>query len=164
MIAGLRHILPPNHQLAQLSAIVTYIQSHLAPTDTVHGIALTTSNLPGSFKITWGIESTSSRTYTFLGSKGKLVVDFSPRDGDIQLVTITPADGSKVNEFKIKANAMASEFEAFGKALQGGLESEEGKLVQERSGARATLRDLEVIEKALGSGGILVKLVEGLDA
>ena len=59
---------------------------------------------------------------------------------------------------KAKAQAVFSEFEFFGAALVGGIDSETAKEVDARSGPRATLQDLAVIEGALGSNGAVVEL------
>lgn len=46
---------------------------------------------------------------------------------------------------------MEEEFEAFGKALVEGIESDSWKEVMRRSGPRATMRDLAIIEGGLKS-------------
>jgi predicted dehydrogenase len=163
-IAALRHMLPAPHALSAISAFTSAIQSHLPPADTLHAMVQTTAGACGSIKIAWGIESSVTRRYEFLGSKARLEVEFLPPSSagaqEVRRVILTPVQGEQ-QTFTLPADAMRSEFDFFARALAGGVGSEAELEVQKRSGPRATLRDVEVVEKALASRGSLQQLLEG---
>ncbi|KAM0753000.1 NAD(P)-binding protein [Meredithblackwellia eburnea MCA 4105] len=152
-IAALRHILPS--PIANVSAVTSQIQPHLAPSDLLHGIATTASGVQGSLRISWGIPSSTKRLIIIYGSEGRVEADYSPfEDGNFVARTYLSADPDTPSyEVKAKAQGVVSEFAFFGKALLAGPGSKEAELVQERSGPRATLRDVAVIEGALTSQG-----------
>jgi predicted dehydrogenase len=160
-VAGLRHILP--YPITSIFASSSQIQDFLPPCDTLSGILTATppassssaTPVTGTFTFSFGTESGTARNYTILGSKASLVVDFSK--GSIHTVTLstlpTNADESEPHNLVIEfpQRGVEEEFEAFGQALSDGPESESWKEVMRRSGPRATLRDLGVIEGGLKS-------------
>ncbi|ORY89324.1 hypothetical protein BCR35DRAFT_300458 [Leucosporidium creatinivorum] len=163
-IAALRHMFPAPHSLTSISAFTTAIQPHLPPADTLHAMVRTASAI-GTIKIAWGVESSVTRRYEFLGSEGRLEVEFLPPpkigEQEARKVILTPVKGEQ-QVVTLLADAMRSEFDFFARALAGGVGSEAEMEVQKRSGSRATLRDVEVVEKALSSGGSVQQLAEGL--
>lgn len=163
-IAALRHMLPAPHALAAISAFTSAIQPHLPPADTLHAMVQSTAGACGSIKIAWGVESSVTRRYEFLGSKGRIEVEFSPPSAgeqEVRRVMLTPVGGEQ-QIFVLPADAMRSEFEFFARALAGGIGSEAELEVSKRSGPRATLRDVELVEKSLTSQGSVQQLVEGI--
>lgn len=146
--AGLRHILPCD--ITSIVATSSLLQPHLPPFDTLHGVLSTSSPAQGTFSISFGIESATKRMYTFRGSKGTLVVDFSGRG--IHVLTLFLVESGEQMVIEIAGRGVEEEFEAFAKALEGGMGSEAAAGVEERSGPRAALRDLAFIEGALRSG------------
>lgn len=170
-IAGLRRILsgasPTGDRIATLSALTSAIHPDVPPADTLHAIARTSAGVPGSIKIAWSSEASIERSYTFLGSRAQLKVDFSANEAKTIRVTITPAtEGPQTREVKrvevleFETAAMKEEFAWFARAIAGGAESEAAKEVEERSGSRMALRDVAVIEAALKSEGGLVDVIE----
>ncbi|KAI5479865.1 NAD dependent oxidoreductase [Pseudohyphozyma bogoriensis] len=155
-IAGLRHMLPS--PLAKLSAFVTQVQPHLAPSDLLHAIVETETGVQGSVRISWGIESTVKRLYSFYGPLGRVEVDFSPYE-DNKFVVTTTLVGQEPEVVKAVAEAVVQEFAYFGKALLAGPGSAEAEDVERRSGPRATLKDLAVIQGALSSKGSPVDVI-----
>ncbi|KAI5480941.1 NAD dependent oxidoreductase [Pseudohyphozyma bogoriensis] len=158
-VAGLREILPC--RLTALTATRALLQPYLAPFDTLQGLFRTDSAAIGTFNITFGNESTPSlRQYVFRGSKATLLVEMFPAGA--QRVTLTPVASpgvvpaaAGVNDslvIELKENALRDEFVSFSEALVAGMGSEEARDVDRKSGPRAALKDLEVIEKALKSG------------
>ena len=100
-----------------------------------------------------------------MGSKAALTVDFSKPVHTLTLSTLpTDPDESDPHNLVIELpqRGVEEEFEAFGRALVGGCDSTAWTDVMERSGPRATLRDLGIIEGALKSSreGKAVDLVE----
>jgi predicted dehydrogenase len=163
-VAGLRHILP--YPITAVSAVSSQIQEFLPPCDTLSGIltatplASSTSSpsskpITGTFAFSFGTESGTARNYTILGSKASLTVDFSK--GSIHTLTLstlpTNDDESEPHNLVIEfpQRGVEEEFEAFGKALVEGIESDSWKEVMRRSGPRATMRDLAIIEGGLKS-------------
>ncbi|BGP13048.1 hypothetical protein JCM10213_000947 [Rhodosporidiobolus nylandii] len=189
--AGLRHMIP--HPITSLYAHYSQIQPHLPPCDTLTALVTATpstspnpahsaapTSLTGTFHLTFGTEAPSStRLYTFRGSKGVLTLDFGQaRIHTLKLVNFpsslsappSASDplGTERNEepheltIELPAMGVEDEFEAFGKALVAGAGSEEAKDVERRSGPRATMRDLGFIEGGLLSSkkGKAIDLVQ----
>ncbi|GAA5873335.1 hypothetical protein JCM16303_001095 [Sporobolomyces ruberrimus] len=160
-VAGLRHILP--YPITSVSASASQIQDFLPPCDTLSGIltatpsASSSSKLPitGTFTFSFGTESGTARNYTILGSKASLIVDFSrPKVQTLTLSTLpTTSEESEPHNLVIEfpQRGVEEEFDAFGQALIDGPESENWNEVMKRSGPRATLRDLGIIEGGLRS-------------
>jgi hypothetical protein len=161
-------------RLTALTSTRALLQPYLAPFDTLQGVFRTSSTATGTFNITFGAESSAgsggARTYLFRGSKATLLVEMLGV-GE-QRVTLTPIVDPAVSPaaagvedklvIEMKENALRDEFVAFSAALVAGSGSEAMKYVEEKSGPRAALRDLEIIEKALKSGA--TGLWETLDA
>lgn len=78
------------------------------------------------------------------------MVDFSGRG--IHVLTLFLVESGEQMVIEIAGRGVEEEFEAFAKALEGGMGSEAAAGVEERSGPRAALRDLAFIEGALRSG------------
>ncbi|GAA5967684.1 hypothetical protein JCM11641_005735 [Rhodosporidiobolus odoratus] len=173
---ALRHILP--YPLTSIFAHSSQIQPHLPPCDTLIGLLTATppslpsqpghDNAPtaiaGTFHFTFGIEKPSSTLlYTFRGSTGVMTVDFSgARDHVLKLVSLPRGElGEEAEEeeeedpheltVELPSGGVPDEYEAFGRALIAGAGSQEARFVEERSGPRATLRDLAFIEGGLKS-------------
>ncbi|GAA5975941.1 hypothetical protein JCM5350_000785 [Sporobolomyces pararoseus] len=170
-VAGLRHILP--YPITSVSATSSQIQEFLPPCDTLTGILTATpppsapssaKPISGTFSFSFGTESGTARHYTILGSKASLTVDFSK--GSLHTLTLTtlptnPEESDPHNlVIELPQRGVEEEFEAFGKALVEGFESESWKEVMKRSGPRATMLDLAIIEGGLKSSkeGIRVDL------
>lgn len=150
--AGLRHVLPS--PLAALTASRQLLQPHLPPFDTLQGLLKTADGTTGSFFLSFGIEAGGPKEFAFRGAKGSLVVDFA---GPTHTVCFTPTnvdgeDERRVEEWEMEGNGVEEEFKAFAAALVAGPGSAEAKDVDERSGPRAALKDLECIQRALESG------------
>lgn len=165
-VAGLRHMLPS--PLTSVTSTRALLQPHLPPFDTLTGLLTTSSpTLSGTFIITFGIEGASTKTYTLRGSRGTLTVDFSAQTHVLTLATLSTnpnePDPHHTVVIELPSAGVKSEFEAFGEALTEGVGSESWKLVEARSGPRAAMRDLGIIEGALKSGekdGVRVDLKE----
>ncbi|GAA5968586.1 hypothetical protein JCM3765_003518 [Sporobolomyces pararoseus] len=172
-VAGLRHILP--YPITSVSATSSQLQEFLPPCDTLTGILTATPPpsasssaqpppISGTFAFSFGTESGTARNYTIFGSKASLTVDFSK--GSLHTLTLTslptnPEESDPHNlVIELPQRGVEEEFEAFGKALVEGFESESWKEVMRRSGPRATMRDLAIIEGGLKSSkeGIRVDL------
>lgn len=156
--AGLRHALPASDRLSSVVATSRLIQPHLVPFDTLQGLLRTTSGVVGNFTITFGSESRAPLEYVFRGSKGELRVQFGVGSATARTtfvahdrVSFKGLEEVDVEEWDLVSDGVASEFEAFGKALVGGIGSVEARLVEERTGPRAARRDVGMIEKALES-------------
>ncbi|KAL8279610.1 hypothetical protein RQP46_007923 [Phenoliferia psychrophenolica] len=150
--AGLRHILPS--PLSSLTASRSLLQPHLPPFDTLQGLVRTDSGITGSFLISFGIESGGPKEYSFRGSKGSLVIDWS---GSTHTIVFTPTreegeEEGRVEEWEMEADGVGEEFRAFEKALIAGVGSQEAEDVDGRSGPRAAMKDLRAIQRALESG------------
>lgn len=144
------------HPITTVTATRALIQEHLPPFDTLAGFFTTSEpTLNGTFNISFGIEASSTRKYTLRGSKGTLTVEW----GETQILTLTTLSTNPEEKdphevvIELPSQGVVDEFEAFGEALTEGVGSESWKLVESRSGPRATLRDLAIIEGALNSGG-----------
>ncbi|GAA6025049.1 hypothetical protein JCM11491_002005 [Sporobolomyces phaffii] len=172
-VAGLRHILP--YPITSVFAVAHQHQEFLPPCDTLAGVLTATppppspspsspsstpssspqSTISGTFTFSFGTESGTARSYTVLGSKAQLVVDFA-RKG-VHTVTLstlpTSPDESSAHELVVEfpQRGVEEEFDAFGVALASGEGSAPWLDAMLRSGPRATLRDLGVIEGALKS-------------
>ncbi|GAA5879125.1 hypothetical protein JCM1840_004534 [Sporobolomyces johnsonii] len=157
--AGLRHMLP--YPITATYAHSSQIQPNLPPCDTLTGLLTVDSPysastpITGSFTFSFGVESSSTRLYTFRGSKGTLSVNFEDNKMHVLTLTTLPhaPDEDKPHELVIEfpGRGVEEEFDAFGEALLAGPGSEQWDMVQTRSGPRATLRDLGLIEGALTS-------------
>jgi predicted dehydrogenase len=112
--------------------------------------------LAGTFQISFGIPGCSTKMYTLRGTKGTLTVNFGVSPQILTLTTLsTDPNETSPHELVIElpqGEGVLREFEAFGEALTEGPGSESWEMVQQRSGPRATLRDLAIIEAALQSG------------
>lgn len=155
-VAGLRHMLP--HPLTHVSSTRALHQPHLAPFDYLSGLLLTSDPLlNGTFTISFGIEGAtpSGCSYTIRGSKGVLNVKFGPPTHVLTLQTLSTNPNEREGHtitVELPSAGVPREFEAFGEALTEGVGSESWDEVQRRSGPRATMRDLAIIEGALKSG------------
>lgn len=145
------------HPITTVTSSRALLQPHLAPFDFLTGL-LTTSDplLSGTFTISFGIEGAQTYpSYTFRGAKGVLTVTFGGPTHTLKLKTLSinpdEREGHEV-VIELPSAGVPHEFEAFGEALSEGMESESWKLVESRSGPRATMRDLAIIEGALKSG------------
>ncbi|GAA5949349.1 hypothetical protein JCM21900_005619 [Sporobolomyces salmonicolor] len=157
--AGLRHMLP--YPITATYAHSSQIQPSLPPCDTLTGLLTADSPsssptpITGSFTFSFGVESSSTRLYTFRGSKGTLTVNFEDPKMHVLTLTTLPhsPDEDKPHQLVIEfpARGVEEEFDAFGEALLAGPKSAEWEWVQRRSGPRAALRDLGLIEGALTS-------------
>ncbi|GAA6061120.1 hypothetical protein JCM10212_006151 [Sporobolomyces blumeae] len=161
-VAGLRHILP--YPITSVFASASQIQPSLPPCDTLTGILTATppaspssSSLPitGTISFSFGTESCSTRRYVISGSKALLTVDFGDRKQHVVTLRTPPSspDEDDPHELVVEFSqrGVEEEFDAFGQALFEGPDSEAAREVARRSGPRATLRDLGVIEGALKS-------------
>lgn len=144
------------HPITTVTATRALIQEHLPPFDTLAGFFTTSDpTLNGTFNISFGIEASSTRKYTLRGVKGTLTVEW----GQTQVLTLTTLSTNPEEKdphevvIELPSQGVIDEFQAFGEALTEGVGSESWKLVESRSGPRATLRDLAIIEGALNSGG-----------
>lgn len=135
-----------------LSAIASSLQPHLPPVDTVHGLLTTSTGIQGSFSITFGIESNYTKKYTFYGSSGSLVLDFSAPD---HVITVLDGLGSDALQavMTLGGNGVEWEFKAFGEAIQNGIYSSEWISADKKCGPESTLMDLAIVEAALISQG-----------
>jgi len=159
--AGLRHILP--YPITSVFATSSQLQEFLPPCDTLTGVLTATpplsssssSPISGTFTFSFGTESATARHYTILGSKASLKVDFSGGSKHVltlSTLTTNPEESEPHSTFiELGQHGVEEEFDAFGQALLDGLDSENWKEVMRRSGPRATLRDLGVIEGGLRS-------------
>ncbi|GAA5873440.1 hypothetical protein JCM8547_005435 [Rhodosporidiobolus lusitaniae] len=179
--AGLRHILP--HPLTSIFAHSSQIQPHLPPCDILTGILAASPStsssssrpISGTFTFSFGTEKPSStRSYTFRGSRGVLTIDWAgTRVHTLKLTNFPPAlspptspalaaqdrkfdhpppEEEDPHELVIEFpgdQGVVDEFGAFGDALQKGAGSDAAKNVEKRSGPRAALRDLAFIEGGL---------------
>ncbi|GAA5924079.1 Gfo/Idh/MocA family protein [Sporobolomyces koalae] len=172
-VAGLRHILP--YPITSVIATASQLQEYLPPCDTLSGILTATpppsgsspaSPVNGTFTFSFGTESRTARKYTILGSKASLTVDFSRADQHTVTLSTLPTSPHESEPhaltIEFPQRGVDEEFEAFGQALLDGPKSDSWHEVMQRSGPRATLRDLGVIEGALKSSkeGRTVDLVE----
>lgn len=145
------------HPITAVTATRSLHHEHLPPFDTLTG-SFTTSDplLAGTFQISFGIAGCSTKMYTLRGTKGTLTVNFGVSPQILTLTTLsTDPNESEPHELVIElpqGEGVLREFEAFGEALTEGQDSESWSMVQQRSGPRATLRDLAIIEAALASG------------
>ena len=78
--------------------------------------------------------------------------------GPTHTITFEPTrvageEEGRVEAWEFEADGVGEEFKAFEKALLGGTASEAAKDVEARSGPRAAVRDLEMVQRALESGG-----------
>lgn len=149
-MAGLRYILSGAQlSLTHVSATRHLVHDFLAPQDSLYGV-LKTSNekVGGTFAISFAHEAPGnvSARYTIRGSKGVLTVDKS------KLLVVVDNDGKETKRSESPGDGVKQEFAAFAKALVNGIDSQEAKDVDQRSGPRATLKDLGAIEAALKSG------------
>ncbi|KAK4049663.1 hypothetical protein OIV83_003938 [Microbotryomycetes sp. JL201] len=169
--AGLRHILP--HPITHVTATTALVSEHLPPVDTCNALFETSEpTLKGTMTLSVGIPGTSKAMYTVRGTRGILEASFR---GQITIQTLPDGvehanPGQRPNEITVEAPfpAVNQEFEAFSEALTEGIDSESWTMVQQRSGPRATLRDLAIIEAALKSGDndsvkVDLKELEGQD-
>lgn len=151
--AGLRHVLPS--PISSIFARSYQFQPHLPPIDTLQGLVTLESGISGHFTFCFGVEQPSSkRQYTFRGSKGVLTVDFSARRLHVLRLTTVPPNAEADEPpheltIELPAEGVDAEFDAFGEALVAGPDSAEMRSVEERSGPRATLRDVAFIEGGL---------------
>ncbi|KAK4056132.1 hypothetical protein OIO90_002863 [Microbotryomycetes sp. JL221] len=153
--AGLRHVLP--HPITKVIANTALVSEHLPPVDTCNALFETSeATLKGTMTLSVGVSGAQRAAYTIRGTKGTLEASFA---GKITIHSLPEGKqhmslGVRPDETVIEAPfpAVNQEFEAFSEALSEGVDSESWKLVQQRSGPRATLRDLAVIEAALTSG------------
>ena len=160
-VAGLRHILP--YPITSIFATSSQLQKFLPPCDTLTGVLTSTpptsssssSPISGTFTFSFGNESGTARHYTILGSKASLKVDFSGGSKHtltLSTLTTNPEESEPHNTvIEFGQHGVEEEFDAFGQALLDGSGSESWKEVMRRSGPRATLRDLGVIEGGLKS-------------
>ncbi|KAM0752162.1 NAD(P)-binding protein [Meredithblackwellia eburnea MCA 4105] len=149
--AGLRYMLPPTSQVTSVLASSTLIHPRLLPFDTLTGSLKTSSSAVGTFFITHATESRGPQTYSFRGSKGS--IDLGIFDHKVVVSGIIPMGGKpETEEFSHEVRWIPAEFEAFGHALVGGIDSDAAKDVDSRTGPRACLRDVQFIENALLSG------------
>ncbi|GAA5840868.1 hypothetical protein JCM11251_007626 [Rhodosporidiobolus azoricus] len=127
------------------------------------------AGVTGTFTFSFGIEKPSKgASYTFRGSRGVLTVDFSDKRTHVITLANFPsaaspptspvgaaqgADEEGPHELVIElpAQGVEDEFLAFASALVAGSGSEEARDVEKRSGPRAAMRDLGVIEGGLKS-------------
>jgi len=160
-VAGLRYILP--HPITSIFATSSQLQTFLPPCDTLTGVLTATpppsssssSPISGTFTFSFGTESGTARHYTILGSKASLKVDFSGGSKHtltLSTLTTNPEESEPHNTvIEFGQHGVEEEFDAFAQALLDGSGSESWKEVMRRSGPRATLRDLGVIEGGLKS-------------
>ncbi|KAM0787012.1 hypothetical protein ACM66B_006280 [Microbotryomycetes sp. NB124-2] len=153
--AGLRHILP--HPITTVSATTTLVSEHLPPVDTVNALFETSEpTLKGTMSMSVGIPGASKAMYTVRGTRGTLEISFR---GQITVQTLPEgveymSHQTRPDETTVEAPfpAVNEEFQAFSEALSEGVGSESWDIVLQRSGPRATLRDLAIIEAILQSG------------
>ncbi|KAI5476106.1 NAD dependent oxidoreductase [Pseudohyphozyma bogoriensis] len=161
MVAALRYVLPS--PITQVTALTTQVAEHLVPSDLLHAIAVTDDGVHGSFRIAWGIPTGSKRTLSIYGDKGNIDVDFGDHADELFRVS-TKLVGREVEVVTEAAKAaggeraVVDEFAAFGKALQGRIGSAAAEDVEKRSGPRAALADVGVIQASLNSNGSPVKV------
>lgn len=160
-VAGLRHILP--FPLTSISAVASQIQPSLPPCDTLQGVLKATppssssssTAISGTISFSFGTESCSSRQYIIRGSKAQLIVNFEDRKLHVLTLKTLPQNPQEEEPkelvIEFPQRGVEEEFDAFGRALIEGKESEIYREVRKRSGPRATLRDLAVIEGGLKS-------------
>ncbi|KAI5481412.1 NAD dependent oxidoreductase [Pseudohyphozyma bogoriensis] len=108
----------------------------------------------GTFNISYAAESSAPglRNYVFRGSKATLTVEMVGVTARKLTLAPTAGSGEETTVLEFDGDAIRAEFAAFASALVEGVESERAKDVDAKSGPRAALRDLEIIEKALNSG------------
>lgn len=82
----------------------------------------------------------------------------------LHVVTLRILEENKsLTVIELPSSGVMKELEAFGLAIEGGRESEDWRVVQGKSGRRATLADLACVEAALLSQGerkVLREVVE----
>lgn len=160
-VAALRWMLSGlNLQISSLSSISSQQQSHLPPIDTIHSLvrlsslssssSASTTKASGSFVLSVAHENPSPPIYEFRGSKATLRIQL----GEQWTVSLLGEKGKVLlQEDKYESRGVKEEMRAFGKALEAAEKGDEGALqeVMRKSGPRAALKDVAVIQAALTS-------------
>jgi len=160
-VAALRWMLSGlDLQIASLSSVSSQQQSHLPPIDTVHSLvrlsslssssSSSTIKASGSFVLSVAHENPSPPIYEFRGSKATLRIQL----GEQWSVSLLGEKGKVLlQEDKFESRGVKEEMRAFGKALEAADRGDEGALqeIMRKSGPRAALKDVAVIEAALTS-------------
>ena len=160
-VAALRWMLSGlNLQISSLSSVSSQQQSHLPRIDTVHSLvrlsslssssSSSTIKASGSFVLSVAHENPSPPIYEFRGSKATLRIQL----GEQWSVSLLGEKGKVLlQEDKFESRGVKEEMRAFGKALEAADKGDEGALqeIMRKSGPRAALKDVAVIEAALTS-------------
>ncbi|SCV67341.1 BQ2448_5987 [Microbotryum intermedium] len=137
-LAGMRTVLSAQKiDITSISAVASSIQPHLPPFDIVTG-----------------------STAVFIGETGTIIVDFGVRPNLVKVYRSAKQVGGEGTEHveKHESAGVKQEFKAFAEAFSKGIDSEEWAVVEKKSGPRATLRDLALIEAGLKSQGSKIDL------
>ncbi|KDE06246.1 hypothetical protein MVLG_03405 [Microbotryum lychnidis-dioicae p1A1 Lamole] len=163
-LAGMRTVLSAqNIDITSISAVASSIQPHLPPVDIVTGsVTTSTPGVTGTIIISFGIQGLDTKTAIFIGETGSIIVDFGVRPNLVKVYRSAPHIGGQGTELveKHQSEGVKQEFKAFAEAFGKGMDSEEWRLVEKKSGPRATLRDLALVEAAIKSQGEKVDLKE----
>ena len=156
------------YKIASLSATSSQQQEHLPPVDTVHSLVRlaplssggNSTTATGSVVLSVGHERPDTPFYIYRGSKATLKIQLGAEIDSIAnkkdkswSVTLLGEKGEVLQRDGFDSVGVREEMKAFGKALSGLEKGDEQALevVMQKSGPRAALKDVAVIEGMLTS-------------